>query len=378
MNVEKSEIRKTRIAIVLHGLQVSGAEVLFAKMSSFFDYESISVTFLLAVDYDNPQFFEETVIKNGASVIHLHDLDRHRVIKWPWTIYRAFKQYGPFDVVHANMDMQSGMIVTMARLAGVPIRICHAHSPAHRNDSVSFFRRCYRQYMRHLVHRNATVRLACSESAGQYFYINDSFTVLPNGIDLKVYRAREAPAVRQPIRGWKIITVGRLAPEKNPFFLLDVFEQIHQKKPEAELIWVGTGRIKDEIKKEIRKKNLSNCIQLLEQQEDVKSLLEQADLFLFPSLYEAFGLSLLEAQAVGLECYVSDRVPNIIDCGKCHFLSLDSSSSEWADYIVADMETGIKTELDEQKLRQFDIRTMATRLTELYTTNNINNADKPE
>ncbi len=173
--------------------------------------------------------------------------------------------------------------------------------------------------------------------------------------------------------GYRCITTGRLYPDKNPLFLLDVFEQIHLFKPEAELTWVGTGRMKNELEDLIRKKNIDNCVHLIGEQKHPESFLKEADIFLFPSLFEALGMALVEAQAAGLECYASDRIPRIVDCGKCRFLSLDLSAKEWAERIIADTDTGNKMKLDEDKLRQFDIHTMTHKLSKIYLTGSVNN-----
>ena len=120
---------KKKVAIVLPGLQTGGTEVLMARLSEYIDSERVELTYLIAVDKVAKQLLEDEAVSHGGKVIHLHDLDKGRLIRWPFTLFRAFKKYGPFDAVHANMDLQGGLIVTVARLAGVPLRICHAHAP---------------------------------------------------------------------------------------------------------------------------------------------------------------------------------------------------------------------------------------------------------
>ena len=357
--------KKVRIAIILHGLQSSGDDVLFSYLSRFIDPDKISLTMLLAVDKGDPQLYEEDVAGHGVRVIHLHDLDRGRILLWPWTLYRAFRQYGPFDGVHANMNMLSGLNLLAARLAGVPLRISHAHSPAHMRDG-SLFRKLYVRLMRALIHRSATIRLACSKSAGEYYYGSDPFVILDNGIDVEkfIYNAdKRLDKGKQDVR---FLTVGRLAQDKNPLFLLDVFEAVHRKLPAASLTWVGAGEMKSELQELVRKKNLTDAVRFLGQRKNVSNLMQEADCFLFPSRYEAFGLALLEAQATGLDCFASDTIPHKVDCGKCMFLSLEKSPEEWAEEILRYIASEDRMKLDQDKLRKYDIRVMADRLTRLY------------
>ena len=80
-----------KVAIVLHGLGANGIDTLFANLSKKWDYEKYEITYLLAVDEDAKQFWEEEVKQNGVKVVHLHDLDKGRLKKWPATLYRALK-----------------------------------------------------------------------------------------------------------------------------------------------------------------------------------------------------------------------------------------------------------------------------------------------
>ncbi|MBR2669809.1 MAG: glycosyltransferase [Solobacterium sp.] len=352
-----------RIALVLHGLQAyTGTEVMFANLSHYINTEQIHLTFFIAIDPGEPQFLENEVKQSGADVIHLHDLDHFRFLLWPWTLYRAFKQYGPFNAVHANMNLQNGVVLASARLAGIPMRICHAHTSAHNRDHTSLLRRIYRSLMRSLIHRYANVRLACAEDAGLYYYGNDSFTILDNGIELSRFDYCNSEKRRERTR---FIAVGRFAAEKNPFFLLDVFEAVYRKNKNAHLTWVGTGPLQKEIKDQVHRKGLDTAVTFLGQRKDIPELMREADIFLFPSRAEALGLALVEAQAAGLTCYASDRVPKKADCGLCRFLSLDLTAEEWAETILHEDTFLVQ---DRKKLERYDIRHMADRLTALYLT----------
>ncbi len=360
---------KKKVAIIVHGLGTAGNDVLFSRLGRCLDTDKLEITYLLATDPDNKQLFEKDVTDSGISVVHLHDLKRMQKLIWPFTMFHAFRTYGPFDVVHANMNLQNGLILKVAHAAAIPVLISHAHTVSHVKDNNSIFRNIYKNVMRKWIHRYSTVRLACSKESGEYYYRTDSFSVLYNGIDLNRFISN--PGIS--LGGYRCITTGRLYPDKNPLFLLDVFEQIHLFKPEAELTWIGTGRMKNELEDLIRKKNLDNSVHLIGEQKHPESFLKEADIFLFPSLFEAFGMALVEAQAAGLECYASDRIPRIVDCGKCCFLSLDLSAKEWAERIIADTDTGNKMKLDEDKLRQFDIHSMARKLSKIYLTGSVNN-----
>lgn len=368
---------KKKVAIVLHGLQTSGMEMLMARLSEFIDSDSVELTYLIAVDKDDKQLLEDEAASHGAKVIHLHDLDQGRILRWPFTLFRAFKKYGPFDAVHANMDLQCGLIVTVARLAGVPLRICHAHASDRFCSRRSFMKELYRSLMRSFIRHNANCRLACSENAAAFFFRRCNYAILPNGINLNVFDPDDSGRsdFSGEGSGLRIITVGRLAPEKNPFFLLDVFDALHQQCASASLTWVGTGKLEETLREKVHEKGLDNAVSFLGARNDVNLLLKNADCFLFPSFYEAFGLALLEAQAAGVDCFASDTIPEIVNCGKCRFLSINDSPQSWAEEILRYFASNTRMTLDRRKLEQFDIRNMGRKLTQLYVSGIFPNDD---
>ena len=163
------------------------------------------------------------------------------------------------------------------------------------------------------------------------------------------------------------ITAGRIDEEKNPIFLVDVFNEIVKLIPQAKLIWVGSGSLEGEIKSRVSGYHLDNSVDFLGVRSDVYKLLPKADYFLLPSLYEGLSIALAEAQAAGLECFVSDTVSRLSDCGKCEFISLEKNAAEWAQIIFEYIKSGKHNEVDREKLSKFDIKNMARELEKIYT-----------
>ena len=205
-------MNKRKVAIVLHGLGANGIDTLFANLSKKWDYEKYEITYLLAVDEDAEQFWEEEVKQNGVKVVHLHDLDKGRLKKWPATLYRALKEYGPFDAIHVNMDMLNGINLMVAKYAGIPVRVCHAHRASSENAG-SKVKQAYVAFMRKMMRHYATQCIACSDTAGAYFFPNTQFTTIFNGIDIEKYRQN---AVTRGGGSNTFVTVGRFSPPQKP------------------------------------------------------------------------------------------------------------------------------------------------------------------
>lgn len=353
---------KIKVAIVLHGLGANGIDTLFANLSQKWDYEKFDITYLIAVDEGAEQFWESDVRKNGVQVIHLHDLDKNRLIKWPVTLMRALKKYGPFDAVHMNMDMLNGINLLVAKKVGIPVRVCHAHRSSSTNAS-SKTKQAYIALMKKMIKRYATKCVACSDVAGGYFFGDMAFDLLYNGIDVDKYRFDKKLSGRGKLR---FVTVGRVCQEKNPLFLIELFMEVAKRKPEAKLKWIGNGEMLDEVRHKAIELGISDKVEFMGIRNDVNEILKESDYFLLPSVFEGLSLALAEAQAAGLDCFVSDTVSRMSDCGKCMFIPLEKSASEWADIICEYIDGSTHMDIDDTRLVQFDIGEMAIKLENIY------------
>lgn len=186
---------KKKVCILLHGLGCDGISTLFANLSHNWT-GNCDITYFLAVDNECKQFWDEFVATDNIKIIKLHDLDHGRIAKWPFTLYKALRKHGPFDVVHSNMDMLNGLNMFVAKICGVPNRISHSHragSENHGNAAGEIVKKIYRWSMKELMVSFSDVRLGCSEVAGEYFFGQNNFDILINGIDLSKYKRITPP-----------------------------------------------------------------------------------------------------------------------------------------------------------------------------------------
>ena len=94
--------------------------------------------------------------------------------------------------------------------------------------------------------------------------------------------------------------------------LLDVFERVRHDLPTARLLLVGDGPLRASIEGDVKKRSLTAFVSFLGLRDDVLYIMQSCDAFLFPSLFEGFGLVLTEANAAGLPV-VASRVPGITE-----------------------------------------------------------------
>lgn len=223
----------------------------------------------------------------------------------------------------------------------MPYRIAHAHNngypypPRVKDKLVELY---FHLTQKHVL----THRLCCSSLAGDWFFRCKGYNVIPNSIEFKRFKKSDNERYRRRMelglsdKSFVVGFCGRLVEQKNPLFVIDIFKEIHNKNSNAILLIVGDGRLREEINDRVQQYELSNAVILCGAVNDVENYLSAMDVFLLPSRFEGFGISLLEAQAAGLECYTSEKVvpteTNITN--HVNFLSLKDSAETWADAIL--------------------------------------------
>lgn len=233
---------------------------------------------------------------------------------------------GEYDAVHAHGNsctLLTEMIA--AKNAGMEVRITHAHNT------------CCNQKFLHAVlrpffDRSYTAAAACGDAAGKFLYGEKPFTVLKNGIETAkfAFDADTRRRVREKMNvgdRFVVLHVGGFNDYKNQAFLLNPLLRAMKNRDDLVMFFAGDG---ERLEAAREKAGNDPRIQFLGKRSDVPELLAAADLFVLPSLHEGFPISLIEAQASGLPCLVSDAVTKdsaITD--QVRFLPLDEA--EWKD-----------------------------------------------
>jgi glycosyltransferase involved in cell wall biosynthesis len=196
--------------------------------------------------------------------------------------------------------------------------------------------------------------------------------IIKNAIDTSAFRYNELIRSRKRAElhlGDRFIVghVGRMDKQKNPLFLIDIFEAIKKQENNASLLYIGIGPMENEVKKYASSKGLDDAIMFLGMRNDVNELLQAMDVFLLPSLYEGLGIVLIEAQASGLPCITTDgKVPveaNI--CGLVNYLSLDKPAIYWADQLMALRDYERQDRFESIKIAGYDIKTEVEKIEKL-------------
>ncbi len=361
-----------RIAHVIETLGTGGAENLLADVTARLDTSRFqSRVFTL----DAPLHLRPRFERGGIPVEAILVPPRRRPVSCLLALTRALRRFRP-DAVHTHLYYSNVFGRLAARAAGNPPVVTTLHNPDYTFEArdTQLFR--FRKWLDRVTGRHNAALIAVSRAVAEDFQRHmgwRSIEVIPNGVDVDLFSPGPGTLTGDwPGPGLRLLSVGRLHPQKGHAVLLDALAQLRAQGPEASLLIVGEGSIQGQLKERIRRLGLSAVVRLGGRREDIRDLLRSADLFVFPSLYEAVGIALLEAMACGRPVVASDTggIPEIVEHGTSGMLVPPGDSARLADSLgMLLKDPGRRQRLgDTARARalQFDVRRTAQATEALY------------
>ncbi len=280
-----------------------------------------------------------------------------------------FDAHPEYQIVHSHINCMSTLPLQVAKQCGVKCRITHSHIA----DYELNLKYPIKMYYRSKLNNVATDRFACGIDAGRYMYGKQDFVVMKNAINTDSFifsqKLRDEKRRELCIADDELLIghVGRFDIQKNHGFILDIFKEVIELKHNATLLLVGKGKCEEEIKKKAKALHIEDHVRFLGLRNDVNELLNAMDVFLFPSLYEGLPVTLIEAQASGLLCYISDKITDeciVTDLVKK--VGLDQSAGQWAKEIVENLEYTRQNQRQQIVNGGYDIETNVQRISDFY------------
>jgi len=246
-----------------------------------------------------------------------------------------------------------GFFLFLAWLEKVPVRIAHSHSTDRETGGVVTVANHLGLVLnRTLARAFSTQGVSCSAEAGAALFgrrweEETKYKLIHCGIDLTPFEAVNTPdSLRITLGiepGAKVIGhVGSFSVVKNHRFLVEVAARVLQERADAVLLLVGDGKLRPAIEKACAELGISRRVIFAGVSSHVPELMRSAmDVFVMPSFHEGLPLVLLEAQAAGLPCLVSDVVSReaMVSEESIRFLPLSAGPESWADAIVSLLES---------------------------------------
>lgn len=335
-----------------------------------YDFDAISFS-------DGNQYYSEEFLKFGK-IYHFKKYTSNNIVTKVFIdfleyhfLYKQskdfFKQHPNYTAVHCHNYFNAAPILRAAKEANIEHRIAHSHNVKSIIKDKNPLRKVANLIKRNQIHKYATDMVACSKAAGEYVFGKAETTVINNAIDLNKFDPSKYPhRDNNSDKTIKCVHVGRYGYQKNQLFLIDVFNEFLKLNSNAQLNLIGFGIWTDKIENKIKELNLNDKVKMLPSDSNVPEIYAKSDITIYPSTFEGLGISLIEAQAMGLKCYVSEAIQPEANLGLCHVLQLSWGAKKWAEYIYNDIkENGCKKQFVD--MSDYDIKAVKEQYNNLYS-----------
>ena len=357
-----------RILQMIGSLNVGGSQTMILSIYRSIDRERMQFDFVL--DHPDERYFAAEAEALGARIYTMPIFRGANAgeVRRDWNNF--FYTHPEYTVLHSHVRSYASLYLPVARRHGLKT-IIHSHNTSNGTGMTALVKDVLQRPLRD----QADVLMACSTEAGEWLYgrracQSGRFVFLPNAVDTR--RFAMDPASRRALRrelgleGRLVIGhVGRFNEAKNHGFLLDVFKLVHDRRPDAALLLVGDGALQGEAVRKAVALGIAEDVLLTGNRSDVPALLGAMDLFAFPSLWEGLPVTLIEAQAAGLPCLISDTITHDVDVSPLVTRLSPDSAERWAEELL---KPRARVDVTADIVRAgFDVRSSAQKLTELYT-----------
>ncbi len=338
-----------------------------------FDYYSMS-------SFNNQQVVSSIQSMQGKVIGA--DLRKNRFIghlNLPFHFFRFLKK-NPYKVIHIHSDTAWKLLIYAipAKLAGIKKIIVHAHSSNINGDHRMLKLFCHRM-AKPIVPLFADIYCACSDFAAKWMYpdrLLAKVVFMKNGIDTEKYKFNDQE--RKNIRtqlgmadgDFVIGTVGNFSYQKNPGYIIKVFEEFYSMRSSSKLLFVGDGADRSRVEKEIAAKEYKNNVIFYGYTREVHKVLNAFDVFILPSRFEGFPVCAVEAQANGLPCVLSDTITKQCKLSeKCVFMNLSDMPARWAEKLRNYAQVPINRDEGQINVLEqgFDVRQTTEALYKVYS-----------
>lgn len=324
---------------IIGKLYIGGAERVARDIGFYADPEKFQIDYV--VFGNDIGAYEADLSAKGCRIFHIPP---------PSDGYRAYCgnlrkliRENRYDIVHAHTMFNSGWAMLVAKKEDVPIRIAHSHTirgPERRSVAQNL----YEKTMRRVILHDATDLIGCGQAAGEWLFGRKAFQkrgqVILNGIDTGrfMYSESDRKKTREALGltdRFVIGHVGHMFPVKNQAFLIRLLPELIKKRAGATLLFLGDGQDRPALNELACQLGVEDYVIMTGNVPDVWRYLSAMDVFAFPSLYEGMPLAIVEAQANGLPCVLSDRIPkDVFLTEQVTPLSLEADSKSWVSALL--------------------------------------------
>ena len=274
------------ITFVIGGMTRGGAERVISILANYYAAEdwNVDIVMLLnnTVNYDlnsNINLIDMTV-DSGSRI--------KSAPKWV-TLFRKYIKENKPDVI-VSFVARINIVVLLATLGmKIPVII------SERNDPAADGRSKIINIATKIIYRKAKTIVFQTERARNYFTgkIKKNGVIIPNPIAVTCIAEKSKK---------KIVSVGRLAPQKNQQLLIAAFKKVLNKHPDYVLYIYGDGELKEQLERQVACLGIKDKVFMPGNKPNIHQEISDAELFVLSSDYEGLSNAMLEAMMMGFPC----------------------------------------------------------------------------
>lgn len=303
-------MKRIKVLHVVSNLNRGGAETMIMNIYRNINHDLFQFDFLCTNNIDGD--YESEIKEIGGNIYKIYDKSLFKRTKKILSLLKREK----YDVIHSHGMFFSGYIQFLAFIAGIKKRITHSHSSSESNKN-TLIRKIYHSFSKFLINLFTNIRISCGKDAGQYLYgKNKSYILLKNGIDLEKYYNVSSKEVNKLKKELKISNqdiiighVGSFQKLKNQIYFIDLAKELQNQNKKFKIVLVGVGECRNNVLETIKKEKLEDHFVLPGLRSDINIFMKMFDVFLMPSKYEGFPLTVVEALAGDNICFLSNNIP---------------------------------------------------------------------
>jgi glycosyltransferase involved in cell wall biosynthesis len=334
-----------RVLHVVETLDRGAVENWLLRMFGNARKQGIEIDWTFYCILEQPGAMDEKARALGARVIHspVPMLKKAEFIR---ALRRELRR-GEYDVLHCHHDLVSAIYLLAASGIRLRRRIVHVHNADEVIPTGSRLKQClYREPMRqgclfmadrivgisnHALDTFLAGRARRPARDSVHYYGVDSTPFENVSADRSGFRRRWDLPEDASI----LLFGGRLVPEKNPVFAVDVLASLRGIEPRAVAVFVGAGPQERDVLARARELGVEDSLRLLGWRNDLPEIMSCSDWFILPHPehpVEGFGLAIVEAQLAGLRMLLSRGILDdpLLPTASFHRLALSDGPTVWA------------------------------------------------
>ena len=364
-----------RVLHVFGNLDLGGAESRIMDLYRHIDRERVQFDFL--VHTEKECFFDKEVKELGGCIYRIPRFRVYNYFQYKKALKRFFDEHHDYKVVQGHMTSTAAIYLPIAKKTGVFSVAAHARSAGTDKGIKGTLTRILRKSLP----QKTDYMFTCSEIAGISVFgekaVEEGKTIfIPNAIqcDSFAYDEKKREKLRKELGltdCYVIGHVGRFHYAKNHEYLIKVFADLAKTDASEryKLLLLGEGEGMAQAKELAKQLKIADDVIFAGNKSNVYDYYQTMDFFVYPSRYEGLPGTVVEAQASGLPCLISDRIcREVAITDLVEYMSIDIAPQEWADYIVAAKKYCRISPIEALQKAGFDVNTQAERMMKFYET----------